>query len=95
MFTYFPQDRNCEVCERTKITRAPCRNRTYNHILRAENFGDLVKADHRTLNEEGETRNKDRYAVIVQDLATQWIQSYTCKTKASQENDEMLTKVPP
>ena len=25
--TQFPQDRNCEICKRTKITRAPCRRR--------------------------------------------------------------------
>ena len=23
--THFPEDRNCEICKRTKITRAPCR----------------------------------------------------------------------
>ena len=22
--THFPKDRNCEICQRTKITRAPC-----------------------------------------------------------------------
>ena len=27
-YTHFPKDRNCEVCLRTKITRAPCRKRT-------------------------------------------------------------------
>ena len=26
--THFPKDRNCEICKRTKITRAPCRRRT-------------------------------------------------------------------
>ena len=25
--THFPKDRNCEICQRTKITRAPCRRR--------------------------------------------------------------------
>ena len=25
VYTHFPQDRNCEICQRTKITRAPCR----------------------------------------------------------------------
>ena len=27
VYTHFPQDRNCEICQRTKITRAPCRRR--------------------------------------------------------------------
>ena len=28
VYTHFPKDRNCEICKRTKITRAPCRRRT-------------------------------------------------------------------
>ena len=31
-----------------------------------------------------------RYAVVVQDLATQWIQSYPCKTKSSHETEKSL-----
>ena len=27
VYTHFPKDRNCEICKRTKITRAPCRRR--------------------------------------------------------------------
>ena len=27
--THFPEDRNCEICKRTKITRAPCRRRKW------------------------------------------------------------------
>ena len=53
------------------ITSAPCRIRTGEAVLRAENFGDLITADHKVLNEEGESRNNHRYAATVQDLATQ------------------------
>ena len=65
---HFPKDRNCEVCLRTKMTRAPCRRRTGEAIPRAETFCDLITAD-QVLNEEGE-RNDDRHAVVVQDLTT-------------------------
>ena len=82
------RDRNCEICQRTKITRAPCRRRIGRVVLRAENFGDLITADHQILSEESESRNNHRYAIVVQDLATQWIQSYPCKTKTSQEPRE-------
>ena len=27
VFTHLPKDRNCEICQRTKITRAPCTRR--------------------------------------------------------------------
>ena len=73
IFTHSPQDRNCEVCLRTKMTRAPCRRRLGDTVPLAEKFGDLIAADHRVLNEGCEPRNNHRYAVGVQDLATQWI----------------------
>ena len=40
--THFPKDRNCEICQKTKITRAPCRRRNGGAVPRAENFGDLI-----------------------------------------------------
>ena len=55
-------------------------------------FGDLITADHKVLSEGCESRNNHRYAVVVQDLATQWIQSYPCKTKTSQETQRSLQK---
>ena len=39
-----------------------------------------------------ESRNNHRYAEVVQDLATQWIQSYPCKQKTSQETQKNLVK---
>ena len=33
---HFPKDRNCEVCKRTKMTRALCRRRNGEALLRAE-----------------------------------------------------------
>ena len=90
--THFPKDRDCEICKRTKITRAPCRRRNVGVVLREEIFGDLLTADHKVLSEGCESRNNHRYAVVVQDLATQWIQSYPCKTKTSQETERSLQK---
>ena len=54
--------------------------------------GDLIIADHTVLGEGCESRNNDRYAVVVQDLAIQWIQSYPCKTKFSQNTEKSLQK---
>ena len=36
---------------------------------------------HEVRSEGCDSRNNYRYAVVVQDLAAQWIQSYPCKTK--------------
>ena len=90
--THFPKYRNCEIWKRTKITRAPCRRRNGEAVPRAENFGDLITADHKVLSDNCESRNNHRYAVVVQDLATQWIQAYPCKTKTSQETQRSLQK---
>ena len=73
------------ACQRTKITRAPCRRRIGRVVPRAEKFCDLITADHKVLSEGCESRNNHLYAVVVQDLATQWIHPYPCKTKTSQE----------
>ena len=59
---------------------------------RAGHFGDLITADHKVLSEGCESRNNHRCAVVVQDLATQWIQAYPCKTKTSQETQRSLHK---
>ena len=92
VYTHFPKDRNCEICKRIKITRAPCRRRNGEAVPRAVNFGDLITADHKVLSDNCESRNNHRYAVVVQDLATQWIQAYPCKNKTSQETQRSLQK---
>ena len=61
-------------------------------IPRAKIFGDLITADHKVLSDNCESRNNHRYAVVVQDLATQWIQAYPCKNKTSQETQRSLQK---
>ena len=92
VYTHFPKDRNCEICQRTKITRAPCRRRNGGAVPRAVNFGDLITADHKVLSDNCESRNNHRYAVVVQDLTTQWIQAHPCKNKTSQETQRSLQK---
>ena len=85
VYTHFPKDRNCEICKRTKIKRAPCRRRNGEAVPRAEKFGDLITANHKVLSDNCESRNNHRYAVVVQDQATQWIQAYPCKNPGTRE----------
>ena len=87
-FTHFPKDRSCDICLRTKITKASCRKRTGTVVSRVENSGDLMTAD----TEGCESRHNHRYAVVVQDFAAQWMQSYPYKTKTSQEAQESVQK---
>ena len=90
IYTHFPKDQNCEVCLRTKIKRAPCRRRTGETLPPAEKIGDFITADHKVLNEGCESRDNHRYAVVVQDLASLWVQAYPCKTKSSHEPEKKL-----
>ena len=88
IYIHFPKDRNCDFCLRTTITKAFCRRRIGEALLRAEKFGDLITADHKVLSEGGESRDNQQYAVVVLDLAAQRIQAYPCKTKSSQETEK-------
>ena len=36
VYTHLPKDRNCEIFQRTKITRVPCRRRNGGALPRAE-----------------------------------------------------------
>ena len=92
VYTDFPKDTNCDICLKTKITRASCRRRAGTVVSRAEHFGDLITADHKVFSEESESRNHHRHAVVVQDLATQWIQSYPSKSKSSRKTQKNLMK---
>ena len=93
--THFPKDRNCEICKRTKITRAPCSRRNGGAVLRAENFGDLITTDHKVLSDSCESRNNHRYAVVVQDLATPMDPGVSVQKRQNfTRNPEKLAKVP-
>ena len=89
IYPHLPKDRNCDISMRTKITMSSCRKRIGTVVPRAAKF--VIKL--RISVKEGESRNNHRYAAVVyQDLATQWIQSYPCKTKTSEETQKTLRK---
>ena len=90
VYTHFRKDRSFEIRKRTKNTRARCRKRTGKAKRRAENVGHLITADHKVLSEGCESRHNHRYAVVVQDLATQRIEAYPSKMKNSQETEKSL-----
>ena len=94
VYTHFPKDRNCEICKRTKITRAPCRIRIGRVVLRAENFGDLITADHKVLSDNCESRNNHRCAVVIQWLSHSMDPSISVQNKNFTRNPEKLAKVP-
>ena len=92
--THFPKDRNCEICKRTKITRAPCRRRKGEAVPRADNFGDLITADHKVLSDNCESRNNHRYAVVVQGFSHSMDSGVSVQKQNFTRNPAQLAKVP-
>ena len=62
-------------------------------VLRAENFGDLITADHKVLNESCESRNNHRYAIVVQDLGHPLDPVVSVQNKKFSGNTKELAKV--
>ena len=90
--THFPKDRNCDICLKTKINKDLLQKTYWYSRAQSGKNGDLITTDPKVLGEGCESRHDHRYAVVVQDLATQRLQSYTCKTKTSQETQKSLQK---
>ena len=57
-YNHFSQDRDCEICQTTKITRDPCRRRIGRAVLQKIWVIQI-------------NNNNDRYAVVAQDLFSQ------------------------
>ena len=54
-------------------------------MRRATKFGDVIFADYKVLDEEGESWKNQWYATVAQDMVFEWIPNCPCKTKTSQE----------
>ena len=93
VYTHFPQDQNCEICKRTKITRAPCRRRNGGAVPRAEIFGDLITADHKVLSENCESRKQSPICSRGAGLGQPKDPVVSVQNKNFTENTEKLAKV--
>ena len=59
VFTHYPKDLTCEVCEKTKTRRAKCRikpEKRVDRIALSLLFGEFITADHKISNVEDESR---------------------------------------
>ena len=81
VYTHLPKDRTCEICQRTKITRDPCRRRIGGAVPRAENFGNLTTADYKVLSEGCESQNNHRYAIVMDPVVSVQNKNFSGNTK--------------
>ena len=82
-------DKDCPICNSCKRTRAQCRTKKGHgqpdKLPEPKKFADAITADHKILNEDDESRKRDRVALIVLDRFTKWLQSYPAETKEAKE----------
>lgn len=87
MFTHFPKDPNCAICQGCKVARSYCRAKQGKPDETPEplHFGDAITADHTFLADEEASRKGHTVALVVQDRATHWLQGYTSETKSAED----------
>ena len=88
IFTHFPKHPDCDICNRTKITRAHCRSGGHgapDALPEPQAWADAITADHKVLNEEQQDRHFNRNALVIQDRFTSWLQGFKVKKKSALE----------
>ena len=66
VYTHFPEDRNFEICQRTKITRATVQKTYWQSRTSCRNFWWLDNSRSQSSQWKCESRNNHRYAISVQ-----------------------------
>ena len=93
VYTHFPKRPKLRDLPENQNHKGPVQKTYWQSRTKCRKNVGLITADQKVLSEGCESRNNHRYAVVVQDLATQWTESYPCKTKTSQETPKELAKV--
>ena len=82
VFTHFPKDPNCDVCQAAKMQKAPCK-RSDKKAGDEEDpspvpkkFADAITADHMIFGNTEASRKGYLVSMVIQDRTTSWIQSY-------------------
>ena len=73
LLTHFPIDPNCPICNSCKRNRAHCRSKVHgepDELPEPKEFADAVTTDFKILNEDDESRNADRVALVIMDRFT-------------------------
>ena len=78
-----------------KCTRASCSSNTDpepDGLPEPTKFGDRVTVDHTISDEEDSSLSANRYAIIIQDAYSKWIQAYATKSKSHLEGKDDSNK---
>ena len=93
VFTHFPKCPGCDICDATKMQKTSAR------IVTGKDpedrpppaaFGDMLTADHKVMAQDEISKAGDKYALVIVDRFTKWLQAFPCKTKATPEAKSMF-----
>ena len=88
VFTHFAKDAERPVCRACKTQRATCRTkvaRQSDDLPEPLAFADRISAEHGILNEEDQSRDKDRVLLVIQGAFTKWVHSCPATSKRTDE----------
>ena len=94
-YTHFPKDPDCAICRAFKTQRARCKScpaERPDGLSEPFAFADAITADHAILNEDDESRDKDRVVCVIQDQFTHWLQAYASHSKSSEETAKAVKR---
>ena len=90
LMTHLPKNPHCEICCRTKVTKAQAR-RKLTEGESAEVFGERITADHLICGDEPSRGVDDeKVALVLLDRATRWVEVYPAARKSTQETMQAL-----
>ena len=98
VFTHFPKDPNCDICNSCKITREQCRTPIGDQpdgLPKPTKFGESITADHAVVSESDKSKEGDRAALVMQDRYTHWLYAQPLRTKDHKDAKEALAKFMP
>ena len=88
IFTHFPKDPACRICQLSKVQRAHCKVKVEHKgddLLIPQKFGDAITCDHKILNEDQEDAEEEHNILVVLDRYSQFLQAYAAKQKSAEE----------
>ena len=95
VLTHYPKDPDCPVCQRSKATKValPAKpdETKPDKAIEPKKFGDSVTCDHQILEKINDGR-KPTVALVVQDIATYWLQAYSANTKCAKEIQTVMPR---
>ena len=95
VFTHFPKCPGCDICDATKMQKTSARIVTGTDPEdrpAPKEFGDMLTADHKVMAQDEISKAGDKYALIIVDRFTKWLQAFPCKTKSTPEAKSMFQR---